>query len=318
MAPMRLTELSRGLHLTVLGRGPAQPQPDSPASGLLVESGRTAVMLDAGQGTIGRLGRTRDPRTLDAIVVSHMHADHSVDLVGLRYLVPWAGGGADRPRVFLPPGGRAAMARLATAISERETFFEDGFELAEYDPDVGLSIGALRCRFAAGRHYVPSFGVLVEDPSGARLGYTSDTGPSAPLAEVFADVDLLVTEATLRSADEDEPSRGHQTPREAIELGRVARARSLMLTHFDSTRRPALELMARAADRPVAVAQPGLSGEIVAGTGFVPGHDPSPPEPASAAVESPEGAVGGMSRSPGILLEPDLVRRGPRLGLALG
>ena len=316
MSAMRTTESPRGLRLTVLGRGPAQPQPDSPASGLLVERGESAVMIDAGQGTIGRLGRTRDPRTLDAIVISHMHADHSIDLIGLRYLVPWAGGGGDQPRVFLPPGGRSALGRLATAISERETFFEDGFELAEYDPTATLRIGPLALRFVPGQHYVRSFGVLVEDEAGARLGYTSDTGPSASVAEAFRDVDLLVTEATLRSIDEDEPRRGHQTPREGIELGQATSARSVLLTHFASSRRSALELMARAADRRVDVADPGLTGEIVPGVGLVLGTNPEAPDRPALRIDGSVAVVPDRVTGRGDGVEPDRLLQGPRLGLA--
>ena len=55
-------------------------------------------------------------------------------------------------------------------------------------------------RFVRGRHYVPAWGVVVEAPNGARLGYTGDTGPSDVVAAAFADVDLLLVEAALTSA----------------------------------------------------------------------------------------------------------------------
>jgi ribonuclease BN (tRNA processing enzyme) len=256
------------LRLTVVGRGPARPQSDTPASGLLVEHGRAILLLDAGQGTIARVCRTRDPLSFDAIVISHLHADHSVDLAALRYMVPWAGAAGRRLPIWLPPGGREGLTRLAVAISERPSFFEDGFDLHEYTRDGSIEIAGLRLRFFAGRHYVPSCGVVIDSPEGARLAYTADTGPSKAVTEAVRDADLIVAEATLRSAAEDEVERGHMTASEALELAAAAQARSVLLTHFDSGRRSELIARARASRLPAYVAEPDLTGVVVPGEGY--------------------------------------------------
>ena len=107
-----------------------------------------------------------------------MHADHYLDIVGLRYLYPWGEPRPDPLPIHLPPGGRARLDALATAVSERDGFFDAAFVAGEYDPDETLEVGPLRLRFVRGRHYVPAWGVVVEAPDGARLGYTGDTGPS--------------------------------------------------------------------------------------------------------------------------------------------
>ena len=74
------------MRLTVIGSGTSQPQPETPASGLLIETESTAILVDCGQGIIRELMGIHDPRELDAIVIGHMHADHYIDLVSLRYL----------------------------------------------------------------------------------------------------------------------------------------------------------------------------------------------------------------------------------------
>ncbi|HEV7810367.1 MAG TPA: MBL fold metallo-hydrolase, partial [Candidatus Limnocylindrales bacterium] len=107
------------MRLTVVGSGTSQPQTETAASGLLIESDTTALMVDCGQGTIRELLGIRDPRELDAIIVGHMHADHYIDLVSLRYLLPWEGVADEHLPVLLPPGGKARLDALATAISER-------------------------------------------------------------------------------------------------------------------------------------------------------------------------------------------------------
>lgn len=92
------------VRLTVIGSGPAAPQADTPASGLLLEAGPTAVLLDCGYGVVGRLRAVVDPLALGGVVIGHLHADHALDLAALRYLHPWPGGAAGRPMVWLPPG----------------------------------------------------------------------------------------------------------------------------------------------------------------------------------------------------------------------
>ena len=74
--------------VTVIGAGTSAPQPETPASGILVESPSTGLLIDCGQGVIRGLMSLRDPRELDAIIVGHLHADHYIDLVSLRYLIP--------------------------------------------------------------------------------------------------------------------------------------------------------------------------------------------------------------------------------------
>lgn len=247
------------LRLTVLGCSTAAPHPASPAAGFLVEWGTTALLLDVGQGVIRNLQQVLEPHDLTAIVIGHMHADHYLDVVGLRYLYPW-GEPAEVPLpVHLPPGGRLRMDALATAISERNGFFDDAFDAVEYDPSSTIEIGELRVRFVRGRHYVPAWGVVVDAPDGTRLAYTGDTGPSDSVAEGLRDADLLLVEAALRDPRHDDLERGHMTPEEALDLARSARARSALLVHYAPGRRAELEAMCREAGSWAQVAVDGLT-----------------------------------------------------------
>jgi len=248
------------LRLSVLGCSSAAPHPDWPAAGFLVDYDGTAVMLDAGQGTIRRLQRLMDPTTLDALVIGHLHADHYLDVVGLRYLFPW---GAPAPRplpVHLPPGGRARFDALATAISERERFFDPAFDMVEYDPSTPLRIGPLTFRFVRGRHYVPAWGLVVESPDGARIAYTGDTGPSEAVVEALHGADLLLVEAALTSTKDDDPERGHLMPEEAIELAERSGARSALIVHYPPARRQHIEDLCSAAGSWI---RPAVAGQTV-------------------------------------------------------
>jgi ribonuclease BN (tRNA processing enzyme) len=247
------------LRLTVLGCSSAVPHPAWPAAGFLVDWGSTSVLLDVGQGVVRRLEAVLDPRDLEAIVVGHMHADHYLDLAGLRYVFPWGERAPRRLPVHLPPGGTRRMDALADAISERVGFFDAAYDITEYDPDQPLRVGPLTFTFRRGRHYIPAWAMAVEAPDGSRLVYTGDTGPSDGMVEFARNADLLLVEAGLRSPADDDPERGHLTPEEAIQLATAARARTTLLVHYAPARREELESMCAAA--PIVV-QPAVAGLV--------------------------------------------------------
>jgi len=249
------------VRLTVVGSGTSQPQPETPASGLLVESDASAVLVDCGQGIIRELMGIRDPRELDAIVIGHMHADHYIDIVSLRYLLPWEGvAGAHLP-LLLPPGGKARLDALAIAISERPHFFDDAFSVLEYDPAHRLHVGDLTISFVEGQHYVPAWGCLITDPDGTVIAISGDTGPSDTFVEAARGADLFVAEATLANAEFDDPRRGHLTPEEALDMADRAGAAQVVLVHFRAELRDRID--GACAKRPGAVGgRPGLRIEV--------------------------------------------------------
>lgn len=246
------------LRLTVLGCSSAAPHPDTPAAGYLVEWGDTAVLFDVGQGVVRNLQAVIDPHRLAAVVVGHMHADHYLDLAGMRYLFPWGEEAPHRLPVHLPPGGRRRLDALADAISERSGFFDAAYDSVEYDPDAVLRIGALQLRFHAGQHYVPAWGVEITAPDGARLVYTGDTGPLGSMAEFGQGADLFLVESTLHDTRHDDPRRGHLMPEEAIVMAHQAEARETLLVHYLPARRREIEAMCAADDPSIRPAVAGL------------------------------------------------------------
>jgi ribonuclease BN (tRNA processing enzyme) len=243
------------MRLTIIGAGTSAPQPETPASGILVETASTALLIDCGQGVIRGLMAHRDPRDLDAIIVGHLHADHYIDLVSLRYLMPWTGFTGRRIPVLLPPGGRARVDQLAAAISEREGFFDHTFDVQEYDPAAGADIGDLRVDYIAGRHYVPAWGCSIADADGARVVISGDTGPNEAL-------DVLVAEATLLDAADDDLARGHLTVDEAIDIGVRAGVGRTILVHYRTANVAAISKATRR--RPtVSAGAPGLTIDVL-------------------------------------------------------
>jgi ribonuclease BN (tRNA processing enzyme) len=222
------------MRLTVLGRSPARPNPGEACAGYLVEGGGARLLLDIGPGIVAQLLLRHHPSELDAVVISHMHADHMLDLVTLRYVYPWRRLSPDeRLRIVLPPGSADQLLDLARGVGGAN-HFEDAFRLGEHDGTAPLSFGSLTLTPRETQHYIPCWGFRAE-ADGRRLAYTADTAPCPGLADLADGADLLLSEATLRSLDEDakppEP-RGHLLPSEAGAAARDGGAGRLLLTHL--------------------------------------------------------------------------------------
>jgi ribonuclease BN (tRNA processing enzyme) len=231
------------VELRVLGKSPAWQDAGGACSGYLVEVEGTRVLLDCGSGVFGKLRSVVDYADVDAVVVSHLHADHILDLVpyasGLTYAprhqpVPvdgWPGTEEPpRPRLLAPPGARDAFRRLCAAAGMREEHIETAFALEEYDPAQPARVGAFEIRFQPVPHFLPTQAVGIADGA-RRITYSADSSPSEALCDFARDTDLLLIEATLPRPEREGP-RGHLTPEEAGEHGRRAGARRLVLTHI--------------------------------------------------------------------------------------
>ena len=68
------------MKLTVIGCAGSAPGPKSPASCYLVEHDGFRLVLDLGNGAFGPLQGLLDPATIDAVFLSHLHADHCLDV----------------------------------------------------------------------------------------------------------------------------------------------------------------------------------------------------------------------------------------------
>jgi len=226
--------------VTVLGSSSSIPRPARASSSYLVRAAQTSVVLDLGTGGFSNLRRYLAADDIDAVVVSHMHPDHFIDLIPLRYALRY-GPRSNRRRVslYLPPQGEVALRRLVAAFAPEADgdFLADVYDVREYDPEGALEVGAVRVRFAPTAHYIPTFAIRC-DVAGASVAYSADTAPSASVAALAADSDLFLCEATLAPGTVEALERGHLTPREAGELGAAARTRRLVLTHYGGETKP--------------------------------------------------------------------------------
>jgi ribonuclease BN (tRNA processing enzyme) len=225
----------RRVRVTVLGKSPAFADAGGACSGYLVQEGASTMLMDIGNGVFGKLRAAVDYATVDAVVVSHMHADHCLDLVPFAYALIYAPDGRAREdpvRLMVPAGGRDQLRRIVGAWGGEE-LIEEAFELEEYESGAVLDAGDVRIRTHDVPHFLPHTNALelsAPRSGGGRITYGADHGPSEELVEFAQDTDLLMLEATLKAPEEHGP-RGHITAREAGEHGRRAGARRLVVTH---------------------------------------------------------------------------------------
>jgi ribonuclease BN (tRNA processing enzyme) len=252
------------MKLTVLGGSAAGPNPGQGCSGYLVESGTTRLVVDLGAGTFPELRRHADYRQLDAVVVSHGHLDHFLDILTLRYALAYNPVAADRRLpLWLPPGGLALLTRLAESIADDPDTgeFLSVFDVNQYDPVAPLTVGELELQFHPTVHYVRCWAIRISNRVDGDLFYTADTGPAANLAAVAKDSYVVVAEGTDRGRSQEPfESRGHLTPAEAGALARDARASVLVLSHLWAEDDPfqAVREASQTFGRPVELATPGL------------------------------------------------------------
>jgi ribonuclease BN (tRNA processing enzyme) len=225
----------RAVRVTVLGKSPAFADVGGACSGYLVHEGSTTLLMDIGNGVFGKLRAAADYSAVDAVVISHMHADHSLDLVPFAYALIYAPDGRARQepvRLMVPEGGRDQLRRVVGTWGGEE-LIEDAFALEEYAAGDELEVGDVRIRSASVPHYLPNTNALeLTSAAGGRgrVTYGADHGPSDELVRFAQDTDLLMIEATLKEPEESGP-RGHITPREAGDHGRRAGAGRLVVTH---------------------------------------------------------------------------------------
>jgi len=216
------------VRLTIIGSSGSFPGPASPASCYLVEADGFRLLLDLGNGALGALQRYVDIYRIDAVYLSHLHADHCFDLCSYWVARTYPEGGP-KPRipVYGPPGVADRMADvygLDTDPGMRETF-----EFRELAPGE-ISIGPMTARLDRVNHPVDAFGIRLEH-GGSSLTYSGDTGACDELVDLAAGTDLFLCAASFHDHREH-PKDMHLTGSEAGDHARRAAAQRLVLTHL--------------------------------------------------------------------------------------
>jgi ribonuclease BN (tRNA processing enzyme) len=215
------------MRLTIVGCSGSYPGPDSPASCYLVEHDGHRIVLDLGNGAFGALQRYTDVLDVDAVVLSHLHADHCLDLTS--YYV-WRKYRPEGPAHMIPVLGPSGSAdRMARAYDlPPELGMKGEFEFRDHV--TVTEIGPFRLTTALVNHPVEAYATRIE-AGGRSMVFSGDTGESDALVELSRGVDLALFEASLLERYAVPPGL-HLTAKQAAEHAIRADAGRLVLTHL--------------------------------------------------------------------------------------
>ncbi len=228
--------MTKRTEFVVLGCRAGAPGEGVAASGYLVRSEGTTILLDCGPGIALELTRRGFADELSAAIITHAHADHCADLVALAYhrLFPRARPPLDlwgsAPIQDVLQGldalfGIPSLPALATPLGR-------AFAFHALATDRQYEIAGLAAEFMATLHPTPTFAVRFPELG---LVYTADGALTDDLVTFARSATLLVAECTYVSADgHDLNGHGHMTAEHAAQLATRANARALLLTHFAS------------------------------------------------------------------------------------
>jgi ribonuclease BN (tRNA processing enzyme) len=239
------------MRLTVVGCSGSIPSRHSPASCYLLEADGFRLVVDMGSGALGALQRYAGLAEVDAVALSHLHADHFIDMCSFWVARTYAPEGVLRVPVYGPAD---AAARIARANDDPDV--TGTFDFVTLEPGC-RQIGPFTVTVGHVAHPVETFAFRFEH-GGKVLTYSGDTGESAVLVELARSADILLCEAGFPDVP-DLPPGLHLTGRQAGQHAAAAGAGHLVLTHLDPDFDPApSEAGARDAfGGPVLIAAPG-------------------------------------------------------------
>ncbi len=229
----------------MIGCSGSLPGPASAASCYLVEAdgisadGRPRtyrLLLDLGSGALGPLQRHLAVADIDAVCLSHLHADHCLDLCGLYVSLKYDPNGERRRRI--PVHGPQGMAgRLARAYDlPEDPGMSAELDMHEWTAGESLAVGPLRVTPFLVEHPVQAYALRVTGPSEAgggtvTLAYSGDTDSCEGLLSAAVGADVLLCEAAFHEG-RDEVRGIHLTGLRAGETARDAGVGRLVLTHL--------------------------------------------------------------------------------------
>lgn len=244
-----------GLSVTVLGCSGSYAAPGNPCTSYLVRSPDAAVLLDCGPGSLGPLQAAADFAEIDAVVLTHCHPDHWLELPVLRNVLTYF-----HPRSGVPVYGTAETRAMDQAVTVRSPDRADPLEWTVIDASSEVAVGDQRWRFALTDHPVETLAVRV-DAAGRSFAFSSDTGPDWDFRSLGPGIDAALCDASHPAAFE---GRGipHMSARQAAAA--AADAERLVLTHLAPGVDPDDQRAEATAVRrgPVEVARPGLVIEV--------------------------------------------------------
>jgi ribonuclease BN (tRNA processing enzyme) len=256
------------MKLTVVGCSGTMPGAEGPASCYLLEADGFRLLVDCGNGASGALQLYVGLLDLDAVLITHVHADHCLDLVVYSFARRYGTGNPKPIPVYGPAG---LQERLLQA-----------FDVAPADRLGGVydfrtlrqgrrTIGPFAIDVAPMNHPVETWGLRIM-ADGASIAYSADTGECPALLDLARNADLLLCEAGFKHGAPGNVEGLHLTGRQAGEHAAKAGAKRLLLTHIPPwiDRDGAVREASATFRGPVELARAGATYDLWVGSSDIP------------------------------------------------
>jgi ribonuclease BN (tRNA processing enzyme) len=218
--------------LTVVGSGTLVPSARRSTPAVAVREDRLQITVDGGSGTLRRQAELGiDFRDTHTLLFTHIHPDHTLDLLHFLFASGYAPGGPRREPVRLagPRGFAVYVEHLRRGLKSWTEGGTGGIEVTELEHGDRLDLPGLTVEAVQLEHAVTDLGYRIADRRGRTAAVTGDTGWCSALSTLARDADLLLCEC---SGDAAHPLDGHLTAPEAGRLAAAAGVRQLVLTHL--------------------------------------------------------------------------------------
>ena len=249
------------MRLHILGSNGTYPTPGRPASGYVIEHEGTVIWSDAGPGTFVALWDRFSLDEVSAIVISHEHPDHCLDLLSAYHALAHGPLRCPPIPVYCPAPVRERIAGFVRAGEGHP--LQATFDFVQVGDGDDLTVGGIHVAFRATDHSVPTIGSRYE-AAGKVLAYSADTGAKGTWGELALDSDLFLCESTYQGDPGDHEYTQHLTAGQAGQIARDHQARRLMLTHVPAHVEVARSIIEAETtfDRPVALAVAGTVHDL--------------------------------------------------------
>ena len=221
------------MEVVILGSGTATPQLKRNASGILVRSSSSTILVDIGTGTMRRLCEAGvDYKEIDVVLITHFHPDHVSDLAPFLFAHNYAYGKMRTNRFFVlgPSGLEQLYDGLVKLYGSWIVPTGGRLEIRELSADEtdGFLMDTLNILSTPAEHSRPCISLRIDD-HGKSVVISGDTNFSENLVRLAHGTDLFICECSM---PDDKPIEGHCTPSVAARMASMAAVKKLALTHF--------------------------------------------------------------------------------------
>ena len=211
------------MKLTIIGFRGGYPGVDEATSTYLIEKNNKKIVLDFGSGGLLKLQKYINITEIDAVVLSHYHADHIADIGVLQHAL-----------IVEAQLGRITKKLPIYAHSENDTEFnkltDDYTEGVSYNPAKKLTIGPFEITFLKTVHSVTCYGMRITDGE-KTIVYTADTAYQKEWISFSKNADVLITDTNLYDYQK-ELKIGHMTSTQGAWIAKQANVETLILSHL--------------------------------------------------------------------------------------